>query len=1077
MKRLLTLILLVLGTLSYAQAQRTVSGTIMDADGEGLIGASVLVEGTSAGTVTDLDGKYSLVVPEGTKNLIFSYTGFASQTIPLTASNTLDVTMSESASILNMVVVTASGLERNARDVTYANQTVGADDLLSAPNKNTLEALRGKVAGVKLSTGSGSVGASTRIVLRGEGSLTGNNNALIVVDGVVIDNSTSSGGDGSASSGYADYGNRFNDINPEDIESVTVLKGPSATSLYGSRGASGVLLITTKKGAASKGKMKVGFNSTTSFEQAYVLLQRQDQYGQGFGLPFSSTPQFDSGENWSWGPAFDGVVRPWTSPIDTDGDGDLEYLSRPYEAAPNQLDNFFRTGSTYANSINLSGGTDKLTFYSSFSNTKQNGILENTDYTRNTVKLAATAKLTERLSSSFSVSYADIDQNSAQEGSRPFEGQNAYANAIQAPVNIPYNELRDYNSPFHDFNGYYGSYTSNPYFILNEFINNGKIRNFLGNFSTTLNILPGLDLTGRIGANVVNSKITTATPQYQYNPHYAWASDLGIGLRGGRSNSPGSLALAERNNYVLDMTVLATYTRNLSESGDITMDLTGGWNKYKTELSTLRGSTVGGLVVPGFYNLSNSVSNPTSSTFEVDQQINGLFGNARFGYKNRVFVEYSARNDWSSTLPKGDNGFFYHSVGASAVITDFMSEPIEGFEFLKLRASLGTTGKDATPNALLSTFEANPTFQSLANGHDLFFPLNGQAGYTLDGQIGNPDLKPELTTTFELGVDATLLGERVDLAYTYYSSNHTNQLVAVSLPASSGFGTTIRNLGEITNKGHELALTLRPIKGIVRGLSWDINLLWAKNTNKVIEILDPEIADEQLVLGSFGNLNVVAKEGLPYGTYIGQVIKTTASGQTVVDATGLPVLTDEDVDVGSYQPKYTASIGSNVGYKGFTLNFLFDIKKGGKFVSYTKDLTEFNGTSLTSLDNNREAFVVANSVFEDEDGNISENTVETNMYDFLRVQPFTSHTIDASYVKLRELGISYNVPSKLLGDLPIGNLTVGLFAKNLKFWLPDENIWADPEVNGPSLTGNAQGIETTQTPPSKSFGFNIGVQF
>ncbi len=1085
MKRLLTLILFVLGTMSTAFAQRTVTGTLTDNEGEALIGASILVEGTSTGTVTDLDGKYTLDVPEGATNLIYSYTGFETQTVAIGVSNIMDIVMTQGALTLDMIVVSATGLERNARDVTYANQTVDSDDLLSAPNKNTLEALRGKVAGVKLSTGSGSVGASTRIVLRGEGSLTGDNNALIVVDGIVIDNATSRGGDGGASgsaagvaaqNGYVDYGNRFNDINPEDIESVTVLKGPSATSLYGSRGASGVLLITTKKGAAGKGKMKVGINSTTSFEQAYVLLQRQDQYGQGY-MNLPAAPQFDSGENWSWGPAFDGVVRPWTSPVDANGDGKLEFLSRPYTAVPDQLENFFRTGATYSNSINLQGGTDKLTYYVSYSNTTQDGILENTDYQRNTVKFAATANLSERLSSSFSVSYANVDQNSAQEGSRPFEGQNAYANAVQAPVNIPYNELRNYNSPYHDFKGFYGSYTVNPYYVLNEYINNGNIDNFLGNFSLTYNVLPGLDLTARVGANIVSRTIRTATPQYQYEPHYVWSDNLAISLRGGRQGSPGFYSETEGKNTNLDITTLANYSRDLSQNGDFTLTVTGGWNRFTRDTRSVTGATAGGIVVPGFYNLSNSVGSPLGSQNITEYQINGLFGNAQFGYKNMAFLEYSARNDWSSTLPRENNGFFYQSVGLSFVVSELFPTPIKQLEFLKVRGSVGTTGKDASLYALNSTFLANPVLQPLSNGHDLTFPLNGQAGFTLDNAIGNPDLKPELTTTYEFGLDATLLDDRVNLAYTYYSSNHTNQLVNVTLAPSSGFTTTVRNLGEISNKGHEISLFLRPIKGLVKGLGWDINLLWATNKNEVIEILDPAIPDEVLVLGNFNNITVVAQEGLPYGTFKGVVVRTNELGQTVVDANGNPRLSDDEFPVGSYQPQYTASIGSGVTYKGFRLNVLFDIRQGGRFVSYTQDLTEFNGTAVTTTANNRGLFVVPNSVVENDDGTYSENTTETDMYNYIKDLPYTSKVHDASYTKLRELGLSYTVPKNLIADWPISNLTVGLFAKNLKFWLPEDNVWADPEINGPALTGNASGIETTQTPPSKSFGINIGVEF
>lgn len=1073
--------LFVLGCVSWSFAQRTITGTITDNTGEPLIGASVVAEqDPTTGTVTDFDGKYEVNVPDGTTALSVSYTGFATQSVPLGASNVVDVVLSEGV-LLGEVVVSATGLERNARDVAYANQTVKSEDLLSAPNKNTLEALRGKVAGVKLSTASGSVGASTRIVLRGEGSLTGNNNALIVVDGIVIDNESSAGGasadEGGASSGFSDYGNRFNDLNPDDIESVTVLKGPSATSLYGSRGASGVLVITTKKGNSGKGNsFKVGLNSTTSFETAYVLLQRQDLFGQGFGLPFASEPSRDSGENWSWGPAFDGVVRPWTSPVDADGDGDLEYLSRPYSAVPNQLENFFRTGRTLNNSVNMSGSNGDLSYYASYSNTDQEGILENTSYKRNTFKVAATAKLSEKLSSNFSVNYSNVQQNTAQEGSRPFEGQNAYANAVQSPVNIPFNELRDYTSPFHDLNGYYGSYTSNPYFILNEFINEGKINNVLGNFSLTYNVMEGLSLTARAGTNIVSRNIVEATPQYAYSDHYVWADGLDISSRAGRANSPGSFSELEGVNTNLDLTGLANYSRNLTE--DISLNATAGYNFYQRDTRFTRGSTQGGIVVPGFYNFSNSAQAARAEQNITKYRIIGAYGNVSVGFQNKVFLEYSARNDWSSTLPAENNSFFYQSVGVSSVITDLLEMDSEALNYLKFRGSIGTTGKDAQLYALQSTFVGNPVFQPLANGHDLTFPLNGQAGYTRGNAIGNPDLTPELTTTFELGIDATLFNDLIDIAYTYYNSNHTEQLVEVQLPRSSGFTTTVRNLGEIQNSGHELSLTLRPLKNVLRDVNWDLNLLYATNDNEVIEILDPAIPDEELSLGTFQGVNVVAREGLPYGTFRGPVVLTDPNGNIVVDETGLPRLTSTAETLGSYQPDWTGSVGSTVEYKGLQFNILFDIRQGGKFLSYTQDLTEFNGTALTTVvDGQREPFVVPGSVVEQADGTYIPNTVETNLYDFLRIQPGAGRLVDASFVKLRELGLRYNVPSSVTGKTPFSSLTVGLFAKNVKFWLPEENTFADPEVNGPALTGNAQGIETTQTPPSRSFGVNVSVQF
>ena len=1077
MKRLLLMLCLSVCTIGALMAQRTITGVITSGDGEALIGANVIVKGTTIGTVTDFDGRYELEVPDNTTTLVVSYTGFDSREIELGASNILDLTMSEGI-YLEEAVVTALGIERNARDVSYANQTVESEDLLSSPNKNTLEALRGKVAGVKISQGSGSVGASTRIVLRGEGSLTGDNNALIVIDGIPIDNAATRSGDPNnalqnlAVDGYSDFGNRFNDLNPNDIESVTVLKGPSATSLYGSRGAAGVLLITTKTGGGADGKTEVGINSSFSVEEAYVLMQRQDQYGQGFGIPFQAIPGRDSGENWSWGPAFDGVVRPWTSPVDADGDGDLEYLSRPYSAVPNQIDNFFDLGHTLSNSIYFSGAKENFTYYASYSNTDQDGTLQNTGYNRNTFKLSASAKVSDKFSTNFSVSYGLIDQNTAQEGSRPFEGQNAYANALQAPVNIPYTELKDYNSPFHGFTGYYGSYTVNPYFVLNENVNEGKIRNFLGNMGMTYNLMDNWDVQAKFGFNNVQTDVRQAVPQYQYTDHLVWGDGIEPTPRGGRQGFGGEYSETDLNNSNIDITGLTNYSLSLTD--DISADISLGMNFFDRKTERLFSTTVGGIVVPEFYDLSNAVSGTRAEDNETHYRIIGGFGNLRLGWQNKVFLEYSARNDWSSTLPVDNNSFFYQAVGASAVITDLLNVESDVLSFLKVRASYGTTGKDAGLYLLEPVFVANPTLQSLGNGHDLTFPVNGQAGFTQGNRIGNPDLKPELTTTFEAGIDASFLKDRINLEYTYYNSDHTNQIVIVTLPNTTGYTSTVANLGEMNNKGHEVALTLRPLVNS-NGLNWDINLLYAKNENEVIKV-NPEANQDELTVGSFSGVTTVAKVGLPYGTFKGLVRDVDAQGRTIVDASGLPTYTNQDY-LGSYQPDYTASLGTTLGFKGLSANVLFDVRQGGKYLSYTKDLVEFNGTALTTLIGGREAFVVENSVTMNSAGELVENTSAVAPYDYVRNFQFSDHIIDASFVKLRELGLRYQVPSKTLDKLPFKSATIGVFAKNLKFWLADENTFADPEINGPALTGNASGIETTQTPPSKSYGVTLGLVF
>jgi len=1073
----LCMLFAILLTTSQLIAQIAVTGTVTDSDfGDPLPGVNVVVTGTTQGTVTDIDGKFNINVPNEESELTFTYVGMQSQTKTVGEQRIMDITLS-TGELLQEVVVTGFIPDRNERQVTYASQTVEVEKLLSQPNKNALEALRGKIAGVKINTGSGSVGASTRIVVRGESSLTGNNNALIVVDGVPIDNSTSQGGQGGASSGYADYGNRFNDINPNDIESITRLSGPAATALYGSRGSSGVVVITTKsgKGVDDKKTMSYGINSRYSREQAYVLLQRQDQFGQGF-----EGTSFDSGENWSWGPAVDGVSRPWTSPVDSDGDGDLEFLSRPYSAVENQIQNFFQTGQTFENSLFLSGATDGFTYYGSYSNLSQEGVLENTTYNRNTFNFKGSAQLSKKLSTNFGFNYAGTILNTAQEGYRPFEGQNAYANAIQAPITIPYNEVRDYTSPFHDLAGWYGSYSSNPYFILNEYLNEGKFNNFLANLGLKYNLTDDLNITANVGFNQVNRTIETATPIHTPPEQLVWVNNLGLTTRNTRNGSLGeySKQLGKNTNY--NVTTMANYRKEL-DSG-LNFGVSVGYDLFDRRSESVTGEAVEGLVVPGWFNLRNSQQAPRSDQFVDKYRLYGVLGNVSIGWKNQIFLEYSARNDWSSTLPKDDNSFFYNGVGLSIVVSDMLGLQDNNFlNYLKLRGGIGTTGKDAQTYQIEGGFIGSPTIQTLNQGLSLTTPILGQSAFTVSNFIGNPNLRPELTNLFEVGADVGLFRDRITLQYTYYVSNHNDQIITVGLPASTGFTSTTSNIGEMTNKGHEIQLNLKPIQGLVNDLKWDIDLMYTKNTNEVINISEDQ--DEIVIGGPYtnGSISLVAKEGLPFGTYKSRTPKIDeATGKMIVSANGFPELTEEDEYFGAYQPDFTASAASNLSYKGIGINVLFDFRQGGQFLSITKDQTEFNGTALTTIAGDRQPFII-DGLKDDGEGNLIPNDVEVTAEQLYAVSGVSyggsSLLIDASFVKLRELGLSYNVPSKLLKKTPISRASINLYGSNLKFWLPEENTYADPEINGSDLAGNAVGVETTQTPPSKSYGVRIGLTF
>ena len=1077
MKKVALIVALFLIGLQVLFAQtKEITGTVTSSDdGSTIPGVSVMIKGTTLGTITNIDGVFTLQAPDDAEVIVFTFVGMQTQEIPIGSNTVFNVAMEPEDIALGEVVVTALGINnRNARQVVYATQTVNSEDLLSTPTKNALEGLRGKTAGVKLSTGSGSVGASTRIVLRGESSLTGNNNALIVVDGIAIDNSTTSGGAGASTTGYSDFGNRFNDLNPNDIESITILKGPSATSLYGSRGSAGVVLITTKKG--SKGsKMKINYNGSYSWESAIVLLQRQNRFGQGF-----DNASVDSGENWSWGPEFDGVVRPWTTPIDSDGDGSLEALTRPYSAVENQLKDFFDTGLTQNHNFNISGSTDGFTYFVSYGNTDQTGILENTYYKRNNISFNASAQLSDKLRSDFKVTYANIRQNTAQEGSRAFEGNNAYAMAVQSPVNIPFTELRDYKSPFHDIDGYWGSYSSvNPYYILNEYGNEANINNFLGNASLTYEIIDGLTLTGRFGGNIVNTNTDVWTPPFSPAEQLVWTDGLAIATRNTKHESLGDYTRYVRRTENIDALVMANYTGTFKE--DFTVDASAGYSFFQRKVESLTGSTVGGLTVPGVYNLANSVESPTSEQYKSKYMLYGALANATIGYKNAAFLELSIRNDWSSTLPSENNSFLYGAVGTSLIVTDLLNMESDILNMGKLRASWGTTGKDAGLYLLDSYFVGNPTIVGLGD-YELFFPKNGIPGFTLGNQIGNPSLKPELTTTLEVGTELGLFKDIVNVSYTYYKSTHADQIVVISLPRSTGYTQTAANIGEMVNKGHELTLSVKPLHGVVDGLDFEMFASYSQNDNEVIKITDDL---DELTIGSFGfaagtTVDLVAKEGLPFGTFKGNNFKYTSDGKVIVDGnTGLPVYADEDDYLGNYQPDFLMSFGANANYKGFGFRVLFDLKKGGKFASETKYNTEFNGSNVNTTIYDRQPFIFPNSIVENEDGSYSENIIPITEQDYFTNYdvPVITQLIDASYLKLREVELSYTVPKKYLSNTFIANAKVAVFGKNLWYWLPEENKYADPEVNGPSLTGNAQGIETTQTPSSRSLGVSLQLSF
>ena len=1063
-KLLLWLFGLLLTVQMYAQ-NRTISGTVKDAKGEALIGVNVTGKGTTIGTVTDIEGKYSLELPKEVSALVFSYVGYTTLEKVITAK-TIDAVLNEEGKVLEDVVVTAVAVKREKRSIISGNNTVTSEDL-NKTSTNVFGALQAKTPGVRINTASGAMGSSNRIVLDGESSFLLGNNALIVVDGIPVNNNTNSAKTNDLQN-FVDFGNRGNDFDPDNVESVTVLKGPAATALYGSRGTSGVIMITTKSGknlTKQDKKFNVTVSSGVSFDKAYLQLKRQEKFGQGYLTP-------DPIENFSWGPAFDGVVRPWTPVVVDPVTGVASQLIRPYSAIKNQLDKAFNLGVTYRNGINVEGGNENYTYYFSYINTTNKGIFDNTFYKRHAFSGNATAKLSEKLTARINTQYSRIYQRALQGASFNTTASSApYTYLLQTPVNIPYNELRDYNSMYQNFGGYYGGYTANPYYLMNNINNDNQVNNLLVSAELEFKPVDFITLTTRVGDNLVLSNITSQNPVYRYYNVNKAANPFDVG---GYQEE-----FDKRNSMTVE--AIGAFSKKFKKKYQV--DVLGGFNYYSVARRNLWGQTNGGLTVPGFYNLDNSVGTATTGQYISDYRLIGLYGQARFGFKDMLFLEYTARNDWSSTLPTGKNGFFFHSGGLSFVPTELIkNDKISPWiNYAKLRFNAGTQGKDATPYLLESTYSVNPTYSD--GNLPRSFPVIAINGSTVNGistnnKIGNPNLKPELTIAYEAGVDLDILKSWVHLEYSFRHKTSKDLIIEASLPASSGYTTQVVNIGKMRNITHEALARVSVLKNI-KGINWDVRFQFSKTNNLVLKAN----SDTNVVnIGTYISPGLVAVEGQPYGTFKVTDYLKTPDGHIIVDANGNPqVNTSTPVYAGSYLPKFTMGWGSTFSFKGLTFDIQFDMKQGGKFWSGTKDGLDFNGTTLSSLLNNREPYVVPNSVVSNGDGTYSENTVAVtniaNMFGAVVSPPDIANIIDASYIKLREASVAYTFDKKFFKNVPISAISIGVFGRNLKFWLPKENVFADPESSAYGQTSNEQGIEYSNTPAVRSMGFDFKIKF
>ncbi|MGM0579136.1 MAG: SusC/RagA family TonB-linked outer membrane protein [Bacteroidota bacterium] len=1041
-KILLTCLMLVFVLHAWAQ-DRTVSGTVTDAEsGESLPGVNVLIKGTSTGVNTDLDGNYKISVPSDGGTLVFTFIGMANKEVEIGSRSVIDVSMEADIQQLSEVVVTALGIEREQKSLGYSVQEVGGDEIIKAGETNIVNSLQGKISGVQIGGNSGALGGSSRILIRGANSIAGNNQPLFVVDGTPIDNSNfNTTGQSRGASGY-DYGNAAQDINPEDIESMSVLKGASAAALYGNRASNGVIIITTKKGKKGKG-IGVNVNSGITFANPLILPDYQNEYGGGFG-PFGTNGDGQEIASFavdqSWGPRLDGrPVRQWYSYYEDHPNFGEE---TPWEAHPDNIKNFYQTQVTLNNNVSFSGSNDKGSFRMSFTNLDQKGIMPNSEMKRNTVNFNGSYYLTEKLSANASVNYVQ----SRAEG-RPQQGygdlivqfnhfgQRQLSDAEQQNYIVEatgeqrsWNRISESNS--------FPLYADNPYWIRNQNLQNDGRDRVFGNIGLTYDFTENLSLSGRVLTDFYTDRregriAEGSVGQSFYSEDVRQVSETNMDL------------MLKYDGEINDQISLSTFV-----GGNIRMD------KYDRNY----GQTQGGLSVPGFYNLENSIDRNVLSDFTSERQINSWFGSLTLGYEDLVFLDATIRNDVSSTLPDGDNSYFYPSVSGTFIFSEL--DALDGgdiFTFGKLRASVAQVGNDTDPYRISTVYAPQQNF-------------GANPAYTLPGTLNNPNLRPEQTNSYELGTELRFLNDRLSFDATYYNNVSTDQIFEVDVSSASGYTAQIINAGKMVNQGVELSLTGAVVQN--QDFQWNVLVNWAKNDNRVEELAEG-IDNYRLANELFGVVSLDARVGQRYGTIYGADFLRDDNGRKVVGSNGNYLSTSSPVPLGSILADFTGGIRNSFNYKGINLSFLVDFQQGGALHSVTNLFAKYSGMTQETVDGNiRQVGLVADGVTEGGE----ENSTVIDPISFYQGHFGLggAHVYDASFVKLREVVLSYSLPSSIINNTPFTKINLAVEGRNLAI-LSKKIPHIDPE--NVTNSGNIQGLEGGALPSLRSYGFKVSLGF
>lgn len=1037
----------------------SISGIIRDADSGQPIGDVSITNGdkTVLG-ITKQDGSFSVSVTKGT-SLSFSVVGYTSYSVPAEQSlNGLTIRLAHDNRQLENVVVTALGISRKEKALGYSVQEISSEDINDARPNNWASALSGKVAGLSLlSSGSGPMN-STIVKLRGDASMDmSNNNALIVLDGVPMNSGlTTAGvsnayGAGSGNDIPVDFGNGIADINPDDIESITVLKGPGATALYGSRAGNGAILITTKTGSKNQKGLGITFNSNVSFNDVLKWPDYQYEYGQGTGKALNAAGEFyysygptadgasTSGTSSAFGPKFNGQSYFQYDP-ERQGAGAERTLWRPYK---NNIKGFWRTGQTITNNISVEGGNERGSGRASLTHTKNEWIMPNTGFERFTVSTGFQYKISDRLKIQSKINYTD-----KQSDNLPGTGYNnqsiAYFMIFQNP-NVDLNWYRDrwkkgqeQIDQIHPFS----SFIDNPFLIAHEMTNAVKNKNVVGNLAATYSITSDLDL-------MVRSSLNLTTEKRQMRRPFSTANYLKGYYKEQR------IAANEINSDFL-----LSYRKKLSPDVDITASAGAAAMSQAYERMD---AYIDGLIIPGLYNLNNGLATPSITPTPIDEnkKVNSVYGLASFSFRNKYFIDITGRNDWSSTLSPDNQSFFYPSVNTSFILSDILHLP-KGISYAKLRLSGAQVGNDTRP------------YQT----RKYYGPSEFSSSASVPTTLPNAGLKPEISTNYEAGLDLRLLKSRLSLDLTVYNNRTRNQILSVPIDPATGYNRAVINAGLVRNRGIEVVVTGQPVKG--KNVKWNTTLTWAKNQNRVLEL--PEEAGGEQIIGLGGNATIIAKVGGTTGDIYGYGFVRNDEGNIIYNANGLP-LRPETVGqpiqyIGSAYADWKGGIQNEVSYKGFRMSILVDGQYGGTVYSQTHHKMTEQGKLKHTLRGREENYIIGDGVVKDASGKYVANTkrvLPVDYYvDYYRRANVESNSFDASFIKLREARIEYSLPAKFLGRSILKNATLGIYGRDL-FMITSFPIF-DPEtaaLNGGTLL---PGVEMGQLPSTRTMGVNLTIK-